>query len=122
MIGCKKDDKTSVEDLSLKVVGNYMGTYLETTDGASVSAEDVQTIVTKLSESEIKVNIQVVPGLAAVVFNATMTDGTKFDVPKFTLFDGELEGTGSLNGANLNIDLLKEGTTTDKVVYNGIKQ
>jgi hypothetical protein len=122
LLGCKKDDDGS-KDQTTQVVGTYNGDYVETTDGSSVSGEDITTLITKVSDDEIRVVIQVLPGVASVAFNANMTDETNFTAPKFTLFDSEFQGTGSLTGSSLSIDLDKVGTTTgDKIIYNGTKQ
>ncbi|MBK9016499.1 MAG: hypothetical protein IPM82_21850 [Saprospiraceae bacterium] len=118
---CKKDDDTATDETT-QVTGTYLGTYVETTDGGAVTVDDVETSVTKESATEIKVNIKVIPGLAGVVFTATMTDETHFSVSKFTLNDAELEGNGSLTGTTLNIDLDKVGTASDKVTFEGTKQ
>lgn len=120
-IGCKKDDDAST-DMTTQVVGTYLGTYAESTDGSTVTVEEVETLVTKNSATAIKVNIQVIPGLGGVVFNADMTDETHFTVPKFTLNDDELEGSGSLSGTALSVDLDKVGTASDKATFEGTKQ
>lgn len=117
--GCKKDNET---DLTIQVQGTYMGDYTESSDGSAITLNDVETQVTKKSATEIKVNIQVIPGLGGVVFNADMTDETHFTVPKFTLNDDELQGSGSLSGTALLVDLEKVGTASDKATFNGTKQ
>lgn len=121
MASCKKEDD-SATDMTTQVTGTYLGTYVESTDGSAVTVDDVETSVTKESATEIKVNIKVFPGVASVAFTATMTDETHFSVSKFTLFDSELEGSGSLTGTTLNIDLDKVGTASDKVTFEGTKQ
>ena len=117
---CKKDD--SKPDKTQQLVGTYLGDYAETTDGSTVTVDDVETVVTKKSATEIKVNIQVIPGLGGVVFDADMTDETHFTVPKFTLNDDELEGTGSLTGTTLDVALTKVGAATGSASFTGAKQ
>lgn len=121
--GCKKDEDTKTNDLTVKAVGTYNGTYKETSGGSSASTNDVDTGVTKQSDSEIKVVINVIPGFAAISFTGTMTDETNFTVAKFTFGDGDLEGSGTLENDNtLKISLDKVDSAGDKITFEGTRK
>ncbi len=118
-----KDDDDGGNDLTAKITGTYNGTYEEGTSGSSISTDDVETDVTKESNSKIKVVIKVLPGLASVAFTAEMTDETHFTVPQFTLFDDDLMGSGSLENDNtLKVDLDKVNEAGAKITYEGLRQ
>jgi hypothetical protein len=121
LVGCKKDDDGG-NDLTTQLVGEYLGDYSESTDGSTITAEEVTTVVSKVSDSEIRVVIQVLPGLSSVAFNAKMTDETNFTVPKFQLFDSDVQGEGRLDGTTLHVDLVKDGMEADAITYVGTKQ
>lgn len=118
LTSCSKDDDTP--DMTATATGSYQGTYKEGESGSSISVEEVDATVTKVSSNEIKVKIDVLPGLASAEFNATMDTETTFTVPEFTLNEENLKGSGSIQNENtLNITL--EGVTTSgyQITYVG---
>ena len=118
LTSCSKDE----EDLTVNVVGNYNGTYEEGESGSSITIEDVDVVVSKVSESEIKIKLIVIPGLAETEVNATMDSETAFTVQEFELPDGSMNGTGSLQGGStLNLDLNGVGDYNNKITFIGEK-
>jgi len=120
LTSCSKDDDEV--DMTTQVVGDYNGDYKEGESGSSITIEDVDVKITKVSGSEIKVKIIVIPVLAETEFNATMDSETTFTVPDFELPDGPINGTGSLQNDNtLNLDL-SAVNSANEITYTGERQ
>ena len=123
--GCKKDDdggSTPTPDLTVKMTGTYQGTYQESGSSGSGSFDDVETVVTKQTQSEIRINIKVIPVLAELKFTGTMKDETNFTVSEFTFGDDKLSGSGKLesdNMLNISLDNVSTGGTAS---FTGTKQ
>lgn len=119
LTSCSKDE----DDLTVKVVGNYNGTYEEGEAGSSITIEEVDVIVSKVSETEIKIKLIVIPGLAETEVSGTMDSETSFTVAEFELPDGSMNGTGTLQNDNtLNLDLDGVGTYENEINYTGERQ
>jgi hypothetical protein len=122
IVSCNKDGDSGT-DLTIQAKGTYNGTYKESTNGSSVSTDEVLTVVTRQSDTEIKVNINVIPGFAVISFTGEMTGETSFTVPQFTFGDGDLKGSGTLeNGNTLKIQLDKVDNAGDKITFEGARQ
>ena len=104
------------------IVGDYTGTYEEGESGSSISFDDVEVEVTRVSDNEINIRVIVIPGLATTDFNATMDSETNFTVPDFDLPDGPMNGTGNLeNGNTLNLNL-SAVSSANEITYVGERQ
>ena len=115
---CSKDDKPSEPDMTTKVSGEYQGTYKEGEGGSFITIDEIDATITKVSSSEIKVIIEVFPGLASAEFNATMDTDTTFTVPEFQLNDERLQGEGSIQNENsLNITLEGVSSADYQITY-----
>jgi len=119
LTSCSEDEV----DLTVNVVGSYSGTYEEGEPGSSITIEDVDVIVTKVSETEINIRLIVLPGLAETEVSATMTSETAFTVEQFELPDGSMDGTGTLDNENtLNLDLNGIAPFENNITFTGERQ
>lgn len=118
---CSKDKPIEV-DLTTKVIGNYDGIYKEGRSDPYVSINNVDVEVTKVSESEIKIKLIVIPDLATAEFNATMKSDAAFTVPDFELNEGLMNGSGSIQNGNIFNLNLNAISTTNKITYTGEKK
>lgn len=109
LTSCSKDEEEA-PDMTTKVSGEYQGTYKEGEGGSFITFEEIDATITKVSSNEIKVKLDVFPGITSE-FNATMDTETTFTVPEFKLGDETMEGSGSVQNEN-SLDITLDGVST----------
>ena len=121
LTGCDKDDDDN--DLTIKVVGTYQGTYEESNDFGSIEFEDITTVVTRESSDRINLQLILIPGVVTINFKGDMTSDTEFTIPEFTYDSETYSGSGSLENENTLTFMLEDQSSTNaQGTYNGTRQ
>ena len=112
---------TGGDDLTVQVVGDYLGDYVEFDGSSSVTISDVETTITRASNTKINVLMELIPGLVSLQFTADMDDETSFTIPSFTYDVFNLEGDGSFANDVVTINLREVGSVDAFATYTGGK-
>jgi len=99
------EPEEEAEDLTIDIVGSYIGTSTFDESGAFFSEDDRPTTISKLSDSTFTFNMtSISPG--GVVFTGNMSSKTSFTVKEVAVYDnGSFDGEGTLTGDSLSLFL-----------------
>ncbi len=117
---CHKEEQS--DDLTVDIVGDYNGEYREGDSSFTIIVSNVAATISKNSDKEFDMEMELVAGLVIVRFSADMLSKSSFTVNAFELDGDRLEGEGTLEGNLLDISFYEEGTSKPYASYIAEKQ
>ena len=119
-VSCQKEELAP--DLTEKIIGVYQGEYREGDQDFTVIVSNVTGAVSKRSEEQFHMELELVPGVFSVDFTGQMQSASAFNIYEFELDGDFLEGQGVLEGNLLEISFFESGTEKRYGSYIAIKQ
>ncbi|MEL6392052.1 MAG: hypothetical protein AAFO91_03345 [Bacteroidota bacterium] len=124
LFSCGNDDDNdgASMDLTADVVGTYNNQlYVDNIDGILELEGDTRVVITKVSDTEISVNITFPtdPDLLPISFNAMMSSRSAFTIASFDIFQGvTATGSGTFMSDVLVINLTDSESDTYRITGN----
>lgn len=98
---CKKDDEST--DLTKDFIGEFKGTWTESSASFSIDLDDTVVTVTKTSDTEVSFSANT--GASTATFTGNVKSETEVEIPQQTIGLSTGSGTVTLSGNTLTVHL-----------------